>query len=64
MNSLGYIYGWKEIAEYLGRSVRWCEYAAAAPEHPLPIRRDKGRIIAAESEIRAWWERRIRILRS
>lgn len=46
--------GWTEIAGEVGRGVRLCQELAEREQHPLPVRKVMGRIVARKSEIRGW----------
>jgi hypothetical protein len=48
--------GWKEIAAYVGRSVRHAQRMADVRIYvdPLPCRRDGGFVVAYASQIEAW----------
>ena len=55
--------GWRGIAEYVGRSERWCRYMALRERDPLPVTKLHGRVRLHHAAMVAWEARQERPLR-
>jgi len=48
------IYGWKSLADVLGRSMSWCKRRARNQRHPLPVHHDERSVFCDVEDLRVW----------